>query len=64
MRAVTIDAAFQIGKEDVLGSITPDKHADLAVLGKNPLTTTPDNLREIRVEQTWLAGERVWINET
>ena len=64
LRAITIDAAFQIGKEDVLGSITPGKHADLAVLDKNPLTTTADRLRDIRVEQTWLAGERVWINES
>lgn len=62
LRAVTIDAAFQIGKEDVLGSIAPGKHADFVVLAQNPLTTDPETLRDITVQQTWLAGERVWSN--
>ena len=39
LKAVTIDAAFQINKEKVLGSITPGKHADLVLLSSNPLTT-------------------------
>lgn len=63
LRAVTIDAAYQIGKENVLGSITVGKHADLVVLAQNPLTTDPEHLRDIRVQQTWLAGERVWCND-
>ena len=52
LRAVTIDAAFQIGKQDVLGSISPGKHADLVVLDANPLATDPDRIRDIRVKQT------------
>ncbi|WP_029062870.1 amidohydrolase [Labrenzia sp. DG1229] len=60
LKAVTIDAAFQICKEDVLGSITPGKHADLVVLESNPLTTAPEDLSKIKVLQTWLAGERVY----
>lgn len=60
LKAVTIDAAYQIRKENTLGSITPGKHADFVVLAENPLTTSADRLREIEVQQTWLAGERVW----
>ena len=63
LRAVTIDAAYQIGKEDVLGSISPGKHADLVVLAANPLTTDPGRIRDIRVEQTWLAGTCVWSHD-
>ncbi len=62
LKAVTIDAAYQIGKEDMLGSITPGKHADLVVLDGNPLTTDPNKLRSIAVKQTWLAGECVWTD--
>ena len=63
LRAVTIEAAFQIGKEDVLGSISPGKHADLVVLDANPLTTDPGRIGDIKVKQTWLAGECVWSDD-
>lgn len=62
LRAVTIDAAFQIGKEDVLGSIAPGKHADFVILAENPLEADPETLRDIEVQQTWLAGDCVWTN--
>jgi len=45
-----IDAAYQINKEDSLGSITPGKHADLVVLSANPLHFSPNELRNIRVK--------------
>lgn len=60
LRAVTIDAAFQINKEDVLGSIAVGKHADFVVLAANPLEVDPEHLRDIKVQQTWLAGTQVW----
>lgn len=63
LRAVTIDAAYQIAKEDVLGSISVGKHADLVVLDADPLTTDPACLRDIGVKQTWLAGECVWSDD-
>ncbi len=60
LRAVTIDAAYQIGMEDRLGSLAPGKHADLAILAKNPLQVAADDLSRIAVKETWLAGERVF----
>ncbi|GIT92607.1 hypothetical protein JANAI62_31560 [Jannaschia pagri] len=63
LRAVTIDAAFQIRKDDVLGSITPGKHADFVVLAENPLTTEAERLGDIAVLETWLAGEKVWSHD-
>ena len=63
LRAVTIDAAYQIGKEDVLGSISPGKHADFVVVDANPLQTDSNRIRDIKIQQTWLAGERVWTND-
>lgn len=60
LKSVTIDAAYHIGMEDQLGSITPGKHADLVILGANPLETEGDRLGEIPISSTWLAGERVY----
>lgn len=60
LRAVTLDAAFQINKDDMLGSITVGKYADFVVLADNPLTTDPTRLRDVLVLQTWLGGDLIW----
>jgi len=62
LKSVTIDAAYQIGMEDKLGSISTGKHADFAVLEHNPLTTDAAEIANIKVVSTYLAGERVWHN--
>ncbi|NIA70386.1 amidohydrolase [Pelagibius litoralis] len=60
LKAVTIDAAFHIGMEHKLGSLTRGKLADLVILDRDPLDTNPHELSAIQVEQTWLAGECVY----
>lgn len=60
LKAVTIDAAYQIGMEDKLGSITPGKHADLVLLERHPLEVPYAELADIGIEATYLAGQRVW----
>jgi len=63
LKAVTIDAAYHIRMEAKLGSLEPGKYADFAILEANPLTCEHDNISEIQVLQTWIAGEKVWSNE-
>ncbi|MBD0865199.1 MAG: amidohydrolase [Rhodobacteraceae bacterium] len=63
LHAVTIDAAYQIKREDMLGSITPGKHADFVVLAQSPLDVPPQDVAAIKVQQTWLAGQKVWDNQ-
>ena len=58
LRAVTIDAAWQVFMDDVIGSIEPGKDADLVVLSDNPLTA-PD-LRSLKVDRTIIAGATVY----
>ncbi len=60
LRAVTVDAAFQIGMEDRLGSLTPGKHADMVVVDRNPLEVRHDELTSIRILNTYLAGSCVF----
>ena len=54
LRAVTIDAAWQVFMDDDIGSIEPGKLADLVVLSGSPLTA-PD-LREVLVDMTLIEG--------
>ena len=64
LRGVTIDAAYQLFMEDRVGSISPGKYADLVILDKNPLNTSPEMLDSIRVCETWIGGKPVFVNET
>ncbi len=49
LRAVTIEAAATIGKEDELGSIKIGKKADFTILAENPLEADPVRLKDIKV---------------
>jgi len=59
LRAVSIDAAWQLFAEDRIGSLEVGKHADLVVLDASPFEVDPDDLDRIQVRETWLGGRRV-----
>jgi len=59
LRAVTIDAAWQVFQEDNRGSLEPGKYADLVVLSGNPLDD-PSSMRELEVEQTVIGGATIY----
>jgi predicted amidohydrolase YtcJ len=56
----TMGGALASGDADSRGSITPGKWADVAVLSADPLVAEPEALPEIRVEMTFLAGNKVY----
>ncbi|HEY8567827.1 amidohydrolase [Microbulbifer sp.] len=56
LRTMTINAAWQLGMEKEIGSLEVGKRADLVILDRNPLSTPAENLREIRVLETRVAG--------
>jgi predicted amidohydrolase YtcJ len=58
IRAVTIDAARQIGQGDRLGSLEKSKEADFTILESDPYKVSPDAIADIKVSETWVAGER------
>jgi len=49
LRAITINAAYSISKENEIGSIKVGKKADFTLLSKDPLKVDPINMSEIRV---------------
>ena len=59
LRAVTIDAAWQVFQEDSRGSLEPGKYADLVVLSGNPLDD-PMAMRDLAVEQTIIGGATIY----
>ncbi len=59
IRAITIDAAYQIFADNLVGSLEVGKQADLVVLEKNPRKTPPAEIRNIKVKQTWVDGKQI-----
>ena len=58
LKAVTINAAYQLFMDDIIGSITPGKRADLVILSDNPFKIDPMKLDQIQVLETWSDGMR------
>jgi hypothetical protein len=57
IRAVTIAAARQIGQGDRLGTLEKGKEADFTILESDPYKVSPDAIADIKVSETWVAGE-------
>jgi predicted amidohydrolase YtcJ len=58
LRAVTIDAARQIGLGDQIGTLETGKQADLVILEADPYRTDPAQIMAIKVSETWVAGAK------
>ncbi|WP_020550649.1 amidohydrolase [Embleya scabrispora] len=58
IRAQTLDAAYQLRADDITGSISPGKYADLVVLSADPYTVAPSEITDLDVLATFLAGEQ------
>ena len=60
LRMVTIDAAFFIGEEKMLGSIEPGKFADLVVLNGDYMAVPDDRIDELEAAITIVGGKIVY----
>ncbi len=59
-RAFTLGAAYAEHQEHTLGSLEPGKWADFILIDRDLFKIPPADIWEIRVVETWLAGERVY----
>jgi len=57
LRMLTIEPAYAVSQEDALGTLSAGKFADVVVLSGNPLTVSPDALKDIIVLMTMVGGE-------
>jgi hypothetical protein len=60
LRLHTIEAAAALGAESELGSIETGKRADVVVLERDPRTVATEQVRDVRVDAVYLAGDEVY----
>ena len=60
LRALTIEAAWQLREEASKGSLAPGKRADLVILDRDPTATPPEQLNAIGVVATFKDGVCVY----
>jgi predicted amidohydrolase YtcJ len=56
IRAMTVNNAWMAMEEELKGTITPGKLADLTVVSADPLSVEPFDVREIEIEMTVMDG--------
>jgi hypothetical protein len=59
----TVDAAYAGGMEGKVGALTEGHWADFILLDRDPFTIGPAELKQVGVEETWLAGKRVFVKK-
>jgi predicted amidohydrolase YtcJ len=60
LKAITLDSAYEYMEEGSKGSIEPGKLADFAILSANPITTTGDAIKNIKVVETIKEGKLIY----
>ncbi|NDV13694.1 amidohydrolase [Crenobacter caeni] len=60
LKAQTLWSAYQHFEENDKGSLVPGKVADLVVLSANPLTVAPQQIADIKVEETIKGDQTVY----
>ena len=60
LRSYTLDCAYAAFEEDIKGSLTPGKLADLVVLSQDILTCPDEQIREAKIDYTIIGGQIVF----
>ncbi|MDW7548924.1 amidohydrolase [Pseudoalteromonas peptidolytica] len=56
--AYTINAAYAMRQDDIVGSLEAGKQADFIILQNNLFELTAEEIKATKVEQTWVNGKR------
>jgi len=60
IKMYTLNAAYASHEENIKGSISPGKLADMVLLSRNPTTTAGEEIKDIKVQMTVIGGKVVW----
>ncbi len=63
LASFTREAAFAGFAEDRIGALEPGKQADFILVDRDVSTVSPVALAATRVEETWVAGKKVWARK-
>lgn len=64
LHSFTLAAAFAAHQEERLGSLEPGKWADFILIDRDYFTIPASEIDDIRVMQTWVAGEKIYDADT
>ena len=56
----TWGSAYALFEEDALGSLEEGKYADFVVVDRDPLVVSEEELKSIRVLETYVGGKKAW----
>ncbi|MBC2855445.1 amidohydrolase [Cetobacterium sp. 2A] len=60
LKAITVNAAWQLGEEDSKGTLEPGKMGDFVILSENPLEVPKEKLLDLQVIETIKNGKTVY----
>ena len=60
LKMFTLNCAYATFEENLKGSLSNGKLADMVLLNDNPLTCPSENIKDILVEMTVIDGKIVW----
>ncbi len=60
LKLYTVNAAYASFEENIKGSLSPGKLADMVVLNGDPTRVHPEQIKDIKVAMTIIGGEVVW----
>ena len=63
LHSFTLAAAYAAHQEDRLGSLEPGKWADFIVIDRDYFTVAAEEIDDIRVHETWVAGRKAFDRE-
>ena len=58
--AFTGGAAYAGFAEGHFGNLAPGQRADFIIVDRDPMNASPTDLRQTKVEQTWIGAQKVW----
>ncbi len=61
--AYTRGGAYAGFAEDKFGGLSVGQRADFIIVDRDPTTSTPADLRQTKVEETWVGGQQVWVRK-
>lgn len=60
LKAITVNAAYEMFDENLKGTLSKDKLADFVILDRNPLKVEPMEIKEIQVLETIKEGKSIF----
>ena len=60
LRLFTINSAYACFAEEKKGSIKKGKSADFVIIDKDIRAVSPDDIKDIKIEKTYLSGKKLY----